>query len=396
MRAALVGTIVATCAASMATPASADVKAGVDAWQQGDYAKAIAEWRPMAAAGDADAQFNLGQSYKLGRGVPADVPVAMEWFRKASVQGHQRAYDNLGLLMFQQGKREEAMPFIRKSAERGEPRAQYILGTAMFNGDLVLKDWVMAYALMTRAASSGLEQATTSLTTMDKYISTEQRQKGLSLAADMGRTPKGTDFAVTSDQGPVSTPRSAPTVARPALVQTPPRQVANAAPRLTQPQSQMQPQTTNPDENGRELSVSRRGAAYDDPPGRSTSLPRIITSPPPSGGTGKPPQSVAQAPPASVRPAIPPGDVTPRTNAKPSVSGGWRVQMGAFRETPRAKALWEEARSRVAGLSGYKLFLVPGGDVTRVQAGPLQSEADAARLCGKLRAAGYTCLPRQN
>ena len=50
-----------------AVPALADVKAGVDAWQQGDYAKAIAQWRPLAEAGDPDAQFNLGQAYKLGR-----------------------------------------------------------------------------------------------------------------------------------------------------------------------------------------------------------------------------------------------------------------------------------------------------------------------------------------
>ena len=56
-----------------AAPALADVKSGVDAWQAGDYQTAVAEWRPLAVAGDADAQFNLGQAYKLGRGVPADM-----------------------------------------------------------------------------------------------------------------------------------------------------------------------------------------------------------------------------------------------------------------------------------------------------------------------------------
>lgn len=65
-----------------ALPALADVKAGVDAWQQGDYAKAIAEWRPLANAGDPDAQFNLGQAYKLGRGVPADLNSAVDWFAR--------------------------------------------------------------------------------------------------------------------------------------------------------------------------------------------------------------------------------------------------------------------------------------------------------------------------
>ena len=53
--------------------AAADVPAGIAAWQAGDYARAVAEWRPLAEAGDADAQFNLGQAYRLGRGVPQAV-----------------------------------------------------------------------------------------------------------------------------------------------------------------------------------------------------------------------------------------------------------------------------------------------------------------------------------
>ena len=79
----------------LGSPALADVKAGVDAWQQGDYARAIAEWRPLAQAGDPDAQFNMGQAYKLGRGLQSDFPVALDWYRKAAAQGHLRAEDNL-------------------------------------------------------------------------------------------------------------------------------------------------------------------------------------------------------------------------------------------------------------------------------------------------------------
>ena len=57
--------------ALLAAPLSAQtVKAGIDAWQKADYAAAVAIWRPLAEQGDADAQFNLGQAYRLGRGVP--------------------------------------------------------------------------------------------------------------------------------------------------------------------------------------------------------------------------------------------------------------------------------------------------------------------------------------
>lgn len=178
-------------------PAQADVKTGVDAWTQGDYVKAVNAWRPLANAGDADAQFNLGQAYKLGRGVPMDVPIALEWFRKASEQGHLRAQDNYGLLLFQQNRREEALPYIRKSAERGEARSQYILGTALFNGEFVTKDWVQAYALMTRASASGLSQATASLAQMDNYIPADQRKKGLALASELEKKHAMTLAAAT-------------------------------------------------------------------------------------------------------------------------------------------------------------------------------------------------------
>src|SRR3546814_1254046 len=76
---------------ALAAPAHADVKAGVDAWQAGDYQKAVAEWRPLAVAGDADAEFNLGQAYKLGRGVPADLVQAESWYRRAAKQGDRKS-----------------------------------------------------------------------------------------------------------------------------------------------------------------------------------------------------------------------------------------------------------------------------------------------------------------
>ena len=181
--------VLAAAAATIAlsSPALADVKAGVDAWERGEFAKAVEEWRDPAAKGDADAQFNLGQAYKLGRGVPMDLKQAEAWYKKAADRGHVQAADNYGLVLFQDNRREEAMPYIRASADRGEPRAQYVLGTAMFNGDIAEKDWVRAYALMTRASAQGLPQASRSLATMDKYIPLAERTKGTQLAAQLER-----------------------------------------------------------------------------------------------------------------------------------------------------------------------------------------------------------------
>ncbi len=217
----------------VAAPALADVKAGVDAWARGDYAKAIDEWRGPAVAGDPDAQFNLGQAYKLGRGVPVNIAIAEDWYRKAAEQGHPQAADNYGLALFQSGKRDQAVPWLEKSATRGEPRAQYVLGTMLFNGDVVKRDWVRAYALMTRASGTGLEQASSTLAQMDKYVSLADRQKGVELArryeADAARP------VLAEVTAPAVTP-PAPRPQRPiATTQLPPSRPATPPPTVAEP-----------------------------------------------------------------------------------------------------------------------------------------------------------------
>jgi cell division septation protein DedD len=180
--------IMAAAAATMAfgsVPARADVRSGVEAWQRGDFAAAVKQWRALADRGDADAQFNMGQAYKLGRGVPADLKIAQSWYQKAAAQGHEVAQANLGLILFQGGDRKGAMPWIKKAAAAGDARAQYVLGTTLFNGDLIGRDWPQAYALMTRAAAQGLPQAATSLSQMDQFIPLADRQKGIALARQM-------------------------------------------------------------------------------------------------------------------------------------------------------------------------------------------------------------------
>ena len=170
----------------LATPAvaqdAAAVKTGVDAWSKGEYDRAVASWKAPAERGDADAQFNLAQAYKLGRGVPVDLTRAADLYARAAKQGHVQAGDNYGLALFELGKKVEAAEWLDKSAIRGEPRAQFVLGTMFFNGDAVAKDWVRAYALVSRAASSGLPQASKTLTQMDQYISVADKQKGVALA----------------------------------------------------------------------------------------------------------------------------------------------------------------------------------------------------------------------
>lgn len=344
------GTLAATVALGLSAPAGADVKAGVDAWQQGDYGKAVAEWTPLARGGDADAQFNLGQAYKLGRGVPTDLPAALGWYRKAAAQGHLRAEDNLGLLMFQQGDRANAMPYLQRSSARGDARAQYIVGTALFNGDLLAKDWVRAYALMTRAASSGLTQATTSLQQMDKFVPDDQRRQGLALASTMEQQAA----LATAAPSTTAAPRAERSAVRPA--QLPPSDIK-------QPYVAPEP--------------VRAGPAKSAPAQVAVARPKTVPATPR-------PKPVAE--PVAEPVAVP---------ATPGGSGGWRIQLGAFGEDGRARALWSSLTGKVRGLSAYQPYLVKSGNITRLQAGPLASSAEAAKLCGSVKAAGSDCMPKK-
>jgi len=61
----------------------ADFQAGQDAYDRGDYATALKEWRPLAEQGHATAQSNLGYMYDNGLGVPQDYTQARDWYLKA-------------------------------------------------------------------------------------------------------------------------------------------------------------------------------------------------------------------------------------------------------------------------------------------------------------------------
>jgi len=390
---------------ALSSPALADVKAGVDAWERGEFAKAVEEWRDPAAKGDADAQFNLGQAYKLGRGVPMDLKQAEAWYKKAADRGHVQAADNYGLVLFQDNRREEAMPYIRASADRGEPRAQYVLGTAMFNGDIAEKDWVRAYALMTRASAQGLPQASRSLATMDKYIPLAERTKGTQLAAQLERDAvserqklagaaaglKVTDTATgaTAPAKPVVTAaaKPAPAIARPATgsaIQTtdipPSRATGTVIPTL--------PSSPNSTAASAGVDFATMGT-----PSASTPAPAPKPAPATVAVAPKPaPAPVASAPKPAAPVAAAPVAAAASTAPAVAASGDWRIQLGAFSEEGRARTLWSGLERQNQALAGLQPYLVKAGPITKLQAGPFASQAAAKQACDSVARSGQACF----
>lgn len=400
--AALIMPVTQALAQAQPVPASADVKRGVEAWEAGDYATAVKLWRPLAIKGDADAQFNLAQAYRFGRSVALDMKAAEDWYRRAAAQGHLQAEDNLGLIMFQNGDRQNAMPLIRRSANRGDPRAQYVLATAMFNGDFAEKDWVTAYALMTRASATGLARASTSLAQMDKFIPLEQRQKGLALARDMELNSSRPKLAAAD---PVPAP-PAPVAVQP-VRQAPPIPVREApvpqsrAPLMTSSRSALPPPRRNAPlvERPAQLPVESAPEPQWQPPMPASNEPEPDYRQPSYEAPAydpPAPKPVRVAPKAAAPKPVAPKPVVakaPAPKPKPVVGKGWRVQLGAFSEDAKAKANWSQLKGRISGLGGLQPYLVKAANITRLQAGPLASRADAERVCRSAQASGQGCFP---
>jgi TPR repeat protein len=145
----------------------------------------IAALQAKAQAGDPDAEFRMGEAYRSGDGVTADLDSAIMWYRRAAAKGHIRASEELGFALFAHGDRRDAMPYIEKAAARGEPRAFYLLGTAHFNGDYATRDWPLAYAQTERAAAAGLSAAQKNLEVMDHYLLPSDKAKADQILATL-------------------------------------------------------------------------------------------------------------------------------------------------------------------------------------------------------------------
>ncbi len=138
----------------VAAPACTD--SGQEAYDRGDYATALKEWRPLAEQGDAEAQYNLGIMYREGHGVLQDDKEAVRWYRLAAEQGYAKAQSSLGL-MYANG--------------RGVPR-----------------DYVQAHLWANLAAAQGHELARINRDRLTKQMTAAQLAEAQRLAREW--TPK--------------------------------------------------------------------------------------------------------------------------------------------------------------------------------------------------------------
>lgn len=298
----------------------------------------MAIWTSLATKGDADAQFNLGQAYRLGRGVAINLAAAKDWFEKSADQGHIDAETTLGLLLFQGGEQSDGLKWLKKAAVQGEPRALLMYGTALVNGDSVTQDPVLGYAYVSRAAAQGLQPAKVTLTQLDQILPLADRKRGLEIARTLAKA--------------APPPKSAQVPAEPT------KPVETAAPKSMKPVETATTKLPKP---------TNTAAARPQPKAEATEKPETLTQ-------------TAKAP-------VKPKPMAAKTAPQPS--GAWRIQLGAFSQKGRAEAMYRTV-SHKSALAGRQPFYVAAGPVTRLQVGPFENKAAAEAAC---RSVGKACFP---
>jgi hypothetical protein len=129
------------------------------AYYRGDDATALSLFRPLAAQGNAKAQYMLGVMYYSGRGFVRDYKEAVKWYRLAAAQGETRAQNNLGF-SYEYGTGvvqdpKEAVKWYRLAADQGDAGAQRTLGNMYDDGRGVVQDPKEAVKWYRLAAAQG-------------------------------------------------------------------------------------------------------------------------------------------------------------------------------------------------------------------------------------------------
>ena len=106
--------------------------AGLSAYEDRNYLKALDSFRDASAQGSSIAAFYLGRMYENGQGVDADINEAVSWYRNAAELKNSAAMTCLGNC-YRYGRgvdknAETARVWYEKAAEMNDYHAQFHLG----------------------------------------------------------------------------------------------------------------------------------------------------------------------------------------------------------------------------------------------------------------------------
>lgn len=139
--------------------ARTNLSVGEAYYRKGMYRQALPHLECAADGGSADAMVYLARMRYHGRGIPVDVPGAIEVSRKAAGLGDPRAMCALGIIRLAGASSEsderEAYQLFSRAAAKGDPQAINALAMFHMAGRCVERDLDEAERLLRRAFSLG-------------------------------------------------------------------------------------------------------------------------------------------------------------------------------------------------------------------------------------------------
>lgn len=160
-----------------------------EALVEGDDTAALKLYGSLANAGNARAQYQLGDMYEFGYGVPKDAAEAISWFRKAADQGLAVAQGRLGEIYFAGTESVQdfkaAREWLQKAADQKNAVAQRRLGQMEEGGLGGPENVVRAYALYETAILNGDGYAQRLRNELVKRLSPAQVTEAQALAKTM-------------------------------------------------------------------------------------------------------------------------------------------------------------------------------------------------------------------
>lgn len=140
-----------------------DLEDGKALYEKEDYSKAYPLLEKAAKAGNADAQFMVGNLYLWGEGTSKNAATAAQWYRKSAVQGHAKAQSNLAIL-YENGDGvkqdyQQTIKLYSAAAEQGNAVAMSNLAYMYLEGVGMPKDEAKAFTLYKQSAELGFPEA---------------------------------------------------------------------------------------------------------------------------------------------------------------------------------------------------------------------------------------------
>ena len=139
------------------------------------YKKAAKIFKRGVELGSVDAMVSLGRLFSTGRGVKLDKKKAMQLYKMSADRGFAPAQYNLGCLLNEHQRGDEAFRYFSLSAEQNYTDAEFNLAYCCGRGVGTEKDDYKARFWYARAAAKGDERAKEKLEDLERFLA-EQAQ----------------------------------------------------------------------------------------------------------------------------------------------------------------------------------------------------------------------------